>query len=298
MDAETQSEMPFASKARATTGRRPPLRTPPPARPTKLLCLDIESVPDEALLPRDWDRQKFPKPAWHEIVSIAFAVARIDKDPETGLESYAIETCRSGGEPGWTERKLLEGFWRFFAAGSYRLVTWNGRSFDVPVLLTRAFIHGIPTGAYHLRGDRWSGYGKRYDQDHHADVMDLMSHHGAAPRMGLDEMALAMGLPGKGGEHGSNVEALLAQGQVGRVRAYCETDVLNTLGLYYRFCLSSGRSDERGHDASMEDLVRYLHSEGSHRPHLARFLDDWKASDRPMPICLSKSPDALLRGTS
>ncbi|MEE8627050.1 MULTISPECIES: 3'-5' exonuclease [Methylobacterium] len=263
-------------------------RTAPAVRPTTLLCLDIETVPDTELVPADWPADKFPKPAWHRVVAVSYARARIVTDPATSLETYVVEHCRSGGEATWGEERLLRGFWRLFDAGAHRLVTWNGRSFDVPVLQLRAFVHGIPAGAWYRRGDRWSGYSARYSQEYHADLLELLSAHGASTRMGLDEMAAAMGLPGKAGEHGSNVGHHIAEGDIERVRNYCECDVLNTLGLYIRWSYLCGQSDEAGHDASMRSLVDYLRREGVQRPHLKAFLDRWAASARPAPMHVAR----------
>lgn len=259
-----------------------------PARPGRILCLDIETVADGELLPPDWPEDRFPKPCWHSVVAIAFAEARIESGPG-GTERYVLESCRSGGEPGWSEERLLRGFWQRFAGGDYRLVTWNGRSFDLPVLLTRAFLYGIPTGAFYLRGDRWAGYDKRFAPQYHGDLMELMSSYGAATRMGLEDMAVAMGLPGKAGEHGSHVAAMIADGRIDDVRAYCETDVLNTFALYCRWGLISGQSDIEGHDAGVSAMVHYLSSERRARPHLGAFLDRWRASRRPAPMMLRRT---------
>lgn len=110
--------------------------------PTALLALDIETVPDAGLIPPDWPSDRFPKCAWHRIVAVSFVTADIARDRD-GTETYSVTACRSGGEAGWDERRLLKAFWRFFEAGSYRVVTWNGRAFDMPVLLARSMMHGV-----------------------------------------------------------------------------------------------------------------------------------------------------------
>lgn len=262
-------------------------RRPTPHRPDRLLCLDIETVPDVELVPADWDPARFLKPLWHRIVAISFVEARIEINPETGLERYIVEHCRSGGEAGWDEGQLLRAFWRYFADRRCRVVTWNGRAFDLPVLQMRALMYGIPIPSWFRRGDRWSGYTNRYAPDFHSDLMELLSGHGASARMGLDEVATAMGLPGKAGEHGSNVAELVARGEVRRVRDYCETDCLNTAGVYYRWALLTGKCDVAGHDDSMMSLVAYIEAQRDARPHLGAFLDRWRASPRPTPMTAS-----------
>ena len=80
----------------------------------KIICLDIETVPDRALIP-NWEEGKFPpKPIWHQIVAISFVEARIEYDK--GLpEKYAVACCRCGGDADWDEQRLLSKFWQYFA---------------------------------------------------------------------------------------------------------------------------------------------------------------------------------------
>ena len=62
--------------------------------------------------------------------------------------------------------------------------------------------------------------------------------------MSLDDVALAIGLPGKIGGHGSEVEAMVQRGEIYNVRAaYCEGDRLDLFVLYVRWALLSGRID-------------------------------------------------------
>ena len=119
----------------------------------KIICLDIETVPDRSLIP-DWVDGKFPpKPIWHQIVAISFVEARIEYDK--GLAGkYAVVCCRSGGEADWDEQRLLSKFWQYFAEFTPRVVTWNGKGFDLPVLRARAMIHGISAQGWYQRRNK------------------------------------------------------------------------------------------------------------------------------------------------
>lgn len=266
----------------------PPSRLDRSQVPDRLLCLDIETILDHEIVPADWPAEKFPKNVWHKVVCISFVEARIEVCPTTGLETYMVESVRSGGEPDWDERRLVRAFWKYFASGRYRVVSWNGRAFDLPVLQLRALVYGIPLPEWFLRGTKFEGYSRRYSVDWHSDLMEMLSNFGASTRMGLDDVATAMGLPGKAGEHGSNVADMVRNGDVAGVRDYCETDCLNTAGVFFRWSLVSGKSDAAGHDRSIRSLVEYLEAERSARPHLGAFLDRWRASTRPVPMTLSR----------
>lgn len=258
----------------------------------RLLCLDIETVPDGDLLPPDWGT-KFPRPAWHKVVAISFVEAIIERID--GLERYHIDCLRTGGEADWDEARLLRSFWRHFAGRGTRVVTWNGRGFDLPVLRLRAMLHGLPAEGWYGSGTRYENYTQRFAVDWHCDLMEQLSDHGACTRMSLDDMAKAMGLPGKIGGHGSEVAAMVARGEIDRVRAYCEGDVANLFGLYVRWARLAGKCDAEGHDASVRTMVGCLESERSRRPHLGEFLDRWRASDRPVPMFV-QAPGAQLVG--
>ena len=248
----------------------------------RLLCLDTESITDPDLPPTDDPADDFPAAQRHQPVAISFVEARIERGP--GGERYIVEHCRSGGDPGDSEERLLKGFWRFFAAAMPRLVTWNGRGFVMPVLRQRAMVYGIPAAIWFQAGDKWNNYGQRYAADWHCDLMEALSDYGASPRVRLQDMAEAIGLPGKIAGQGAEVADMVMRGDIAAVRRCCETDALNIFGLYVRWALLSGRTDAAGHNASIDSLVACLERERADRPHLGAFLDHWRVSTRPAPM--------------
>ena len=114
--------------------------------------------------------------------------------------------------------------------------------------------------------------------------MEQLSDYRANASMSLDDVALAVGLPGKIGGHGSEVEAMMKRGEIDNVRAYCEGDCLNLFVLYVRWALLSGRIDPVGHNASLQSLIECLESDRDLRPHLGAFLDRWRTTCRPAPM--------------
>jgi predicted PolB exonuclease-like 3'-5' exonuclease len=259
----------------------------------RLVCLDIETVPDRTLIPH-WDEGKCPpKPIWHRIVAISFVQASIERNESS--ESYAVTGCRSGGQADWDEQRLLSKFWQYFAESAPRVVTWNGKGFDLPVLRARAMMYGISAQSWYRPGNKWDNYLQRFAPDWHCDLMEQLSDYRACSAMKLDDFALAIGLPGKIGGHGSEVEAMMRRGEIHEVRSYCEADCLNLFVLYTRWALLSGRSDQRGHNASIQSLVECLERERDARPHFGEFLDAWRATTRPVPMFVSPSGMATAR---
>jgi predicted PolB exonuclease-like 3'-5' exonuclease len=294
------------------------MRIVPAQHPERLLCVDIETIPDGTRLPAEWG-SKFPKTIHHQVVAIAFVEAEIEVDG-SGCERYEVTSCRSGGEVGWSEPQLLLWFWSYFSRRRTRVVTWNGRSFDIPVLLQRTMVHGETAHGWFATGSRYDGYGHRYSPAYHCDLMDVVADYGAAKKLSLDEAAAAVGLPGKLGGHGSEVESMMQAGEAEQVRSYCEADTLNP---WFGLCVAEaatawgagsrggwkdgpaqgprsrprsrscspgasprnwcwGRPHPKGaHQAAAESLAVYLARERGSRPHLGRFLDGWKRGEMP-----------------
>src|SRR4051812_28704151 len=149
-----------------------------------LACLDVETVPDRDLIP-DWGDKFPPKPIWHRVVAVSMVEAAIHRRPD-GSERYVVQCCRSGGQSGWEEERLLKGFWEsYFSSLKPRLVTWNGKAFDMPVLRARSMIYGITAGTWYLQGSRWDNYTQRFAPDWHCDLMEQLSDYRACTNMGL-----------------------------------------------------------------------------------------------------------------
>ena len=78
---------------------------------------------------------------------------------------------------------------------------------------------------------------------------------------------------------GSKVWEAWSQGRADEVRAYCETDVVNTWLVYTRFRFLRGELDPVSYEAEIA-LVRDTLS-ASDAPHWKEYLDAWKG--RPTP---------------
>ena len=197
------------------------------------LVLDTETVPDRDLYqPPETATgvdKPFPPPYAHRLIVIG--VLWLDAD-------YRWKRLGVVGE-GKDEAGMLADFATFVERERPHLVTYNGRGFDLPVILLRALRHGVPLRFYYQDRD----YRFRYSQEGHLDLCDFLSEHGAARSLSLDAAARLIGLPGKVGVDGSQVEGLHASGQIDAIRRYCLSDVLQTAFLFLRFRLLEGVID-------------------------------------------------------
>ncbi len=112
---------------------------------------------------------------------------------------------------------MMADFADFMGKWRPHVVTWNGRGFDLPVLALRALRFGLDFRWYY----RGEGYRYRFSEEGHLDLCDFLSDHGAAKMTSLDGAARPIGLPGKDGVDGSQVEGLYHAGQLEALRHYC-----------------------------------------------------------------------------
>ncbi len=264
-----------------------------------LFVFDIETIPDTDSLPNltgftdpgvDARREEleryhldvtggknsFPRQPFHKVVAISFLEAEIDRSGGVSSgESYHLRELRSGGEAGFDEKQLLQGFFGYFERLKPRLVSYNGRGFDLPVLKYRAMAHGIQAPWLYDGGDKWNSYQSRYSADWHCDLLEVLSDFGASARGKLNEVCSVLGFPGKFGVDGSKVASMFDEGRVAEIRDYCETDVLNTYLVYLRLMHHRGTLSGDNYNHAVADIIALIEAEGEARPHLREFLEAW-----------------------
>lgn len=207
-----------------------------------IVVLDLETVVDPTLPPppRAKDGSElFPPPPYHQIVVMGAALL----DAQLRMKRIWVV-----GE-GQGEQAALGALAVFLDEQDRRghpatLVSWNGRGFDLPVISARCLRYGLRFGWYYASRD--ARY--RYSTEGHFDLMDYLGDHGAARPCSLDLAARLIGMPGKMDVHGADVEALIAEGKLEQVQAYCLSDVAQTVALLLRTQLLRGEitSDEYG----------------------------------------------------
>lgn len=261
-----------------------------------LFVFDIETVPDtkavapltgststdEVVLRQELEnyhlkltdgRNGFPRQPFHKVVAISFLIAKIERD-NMGQESYVLKSLGSNQID--DEKDMLQGFFDHLERIKPRLVSYNGRSFDLPVLKYRAMAKGVPAKWFYQVGDKWNSYSSRYSADWHCDLLEVLSDFGASARVKLDEVCSVLGFPGKFGVDGSKVTELFEGGKVQEIKDYCETDVLNTYLVYLRTMQHQGKMSTHAYNTALADVIHYIEQNASKRPHLEEFLTAWK----------------------
>lgn len=164
------------------------------------------------------------------------------------------------------ECEILKDFSAFMGKHRPVLVTYNGRTFDLPVLALRSLHCGVAMPWYYR--DRSVRY--RYSEEGHIDLCDWLADHGAARSSSLDALARLIGLPGKVGVDGSQIEGMFKAGLIERIQDYCLSDVAQTALLFLRFRLLQGVLERDHYRQALSDLVDALAGEARLAPLMQR----------------------------
>jgi hypothetical protein len=254
-----------------------------------ILVFDIETIPDVAGLRRVWGLAS--EVSDQGVVDLVTQRRRqatgTDFLPPHVQRVVAISCALRSGEDVrvWTlgapeddEASIVARFFDGIERYKPQLVSWNGSSFDLPVLHYRAMIHGIPGCCYWDQGEldrdfKFNNYLSRFHA-RHTDLMDVLGAFNNRAWAPLDEMARLCGFPGKLGMDGSQVYDAYKRGEVAAIRAYCETDVANTYLLFQRFQMIRGALDPAAYEREVALLRRWLSEQPA--SHWQEFVAAWK----------------------
>ena len=257
------------------------------------LVFDLETIPDAAGL-RALNHYEVGL-SDTEVVELAMAERR----EKTGsdffphhLQKIAVVSCvfrddqgfrvKTLGQPEDDEATLIRQFFKIIDYYTPQIISWNGSGFDWPVLHYRSLIHKIASPRYWDSGEdnrdfKFNNYLNRY-HTRHLDLMDVLAGFSGRANAPMDQLAKLCGFPGKLGMDGSQVWSAWQAGQQGEVRAYCETDVVNTWLLYCRYRLIKGELEITGYDTEIQLVRDSLQQIDA--PHWQEYMSTWDAESR------------------
>ena len=258
---------------------------------TPILVFDIETIPDCDGIRKIHDLpEELPDT---DVAEIAFQKRRVQSNGVSDflpphLHRVVVISCVlrteddlrifSIGEPEVNEAAAIQRFFDGINKYLPQLVSWNGRGFDLPVLVNRGMVHGVGAACFWDTGSdnkdfRFSNYINRF-HDRHTDLMDVLSIYGGRGSP-LDELARLAGFPGKIGVGGGAVWESYRAGGLEAIRNYCEADTVNTYLLFLRFQLMRCSYSPERYQAELGLLRSTL--EKRTEPHWREFLTLWKS---------------------
>lgn len=237
---------------------------------SSVIIWDLETVPDlkgfaaANNLTGNTDQEireaigdKFPKHIYHSIVCIGALVAHKESD------YWAIDALGAPHVGERTEKQLISEFVDKITELHPQLVTFNGNTFDLPVLRYRAMTHSIAAPGLSARP-----YFNRYPDDA-LDLCDALSSFNPQAKATLDEISKIMGMPGKpDGMKGSEVARYFLEGKIKEIADYCESDIVNTYRVWLRYELFRGRLSPIEFQFSEQKLGEFIKGHETTKQHL------------------------------
>jgi 3'-5' exonuclease len=251
----------------------------------RFLVLDTESVPDGKLL----GLVKYAGDNVDEREAVERAQAEARKQSTSGSDflpvtfhypvavcvirvgpDFRLQSIRCLDAPQFRTPEIVRGFWQGLARlPKAKLVTFNGRGFDLPLLELSAFRYGCEASSYFQSSrNRFGG--------NHLDLMDWLTNYGATRLVGgLNLLSKILGKPGKMEVSGDKVYKMYLEGNRQAINDYCMFDTLDTYFIFLRTrVLADGLKLEREQELVREARA-WLEARTGDVPALRQYLDNW-----------------------
>ncbi|MGX2972677.1 3'-5' exonuclease [Helicobacter sp. T3_23-1059] len=264
-----------------------------------MICVfDIETVPDIELLKayynldsalseievceyafsaqKEKSGSEFLPIYWHRVVSIASVVCdeygRFIKVGNFGKKDSNIATpstkstqIDSNDSSHFThladEKQILSDFLGFINSKEPKLVSFNGRGFDLPTIMLRSMRYNLSAFGYYEEQNesktksKWENYRARYSEKWHTDLFESLGHFGSVRALNLDNVCKMLGIVGKYEVSGGDVYSLYyGKKDIEKIDFYCQSDVLNTYWLYLKYAILKDELRVEDYAGILEDF--------------------------------------------
>ena len=204
-------------------------------------------------------------------IPISIIVAKVGADFRL-LDLVALD------EPQFRSHVMTENFWRGWEV--YKrptLVSFNGRTFDLPLLELAAFRYGLSLpGWFAVNAKSFDQPRNRYNLEAHLDLHDVLTNFGASRfNGGLNLAANLLGKPGKMDVQGYMVQDLANEGKLDQINDYCRCDVLDTYFVFLRCAVLLGQLKLEQEQQIIAETKDWLHERSQLTPVYRNYLENW-----------------------
>ncbi len=171
--------------------------------------------------------------------------------------------------------------WEFYKQPTF--VTFNGRSFDLPVMELAAYRYGIAVPAWFNMIERtYQQSRNRYNLQSHIDLHEILTNYGSTWfRGGLNLAANLVAKPGKMNVQGDMVQDFYESGRVAEISDYCRCDVLDTYFVFLRLSVLMGSISLDKERSLVEEARKMLESKQLDHPSYRAYLQAWQDWESP-----------------
>jgi predicted PolB exonuclease-like 3'-5' exonuclease len=257
----------------------------------RYLVFDVESVADGALVAKI----RYPGEGLQPVEAVARYRAELmekfDNDfiPYTFQMPVSVVVAKVDAsfhlldlvaldEPEFRSHIITQHFWRGWEAYQRpTLVSFNGRTFDIPLLELAAFRYGLGLpGWFNMNGKQYEQPRNRYNSESHLDLHDVLTNYGASRfNGGLNLAANLLGKPGKMDVQGHMVQDLFNEGRLAEINDYCRCDVLDTYFVLLRTAVLLGWLKLEEEQARVATAREWIESRAGQSPCLDKYLAEW-----------------------
>jgi predicted PolB exonuclease-like 3'-5' exonuclease len=253
---------------------------------TAYLIIDTESVPDGRLL----RLVKYPELSLSDDEAIDKAQQEARENSYTGSDflpvtfqlpvsvcvarvgrDFSLERITCLDAPHYRPKEIVCQFWAGLEKHHAKLVTFNGRGFDMPLLELAGYRYACPALSYFQKSrNRYSGA---------IDLLEWFTNFGAY-RMngGLNLLAKMLGLPGKMNVTGDQVLKLYRERRLQEINDYCMCDTLDTYFVFLRTRVMMGELSFEREVELVAAAREYLRERAVEIPALGQYLENWAAA--------------------
>lgn len=240
---------------------------------------DAEMTPEDAI--EAYRAERLEKtgsdfiPYTHQ-VPVAVVIAKVADD-------FSLVDLVTLDAPEYRPHVITRHFWLGWQKyGKPTLVTFNGRSFDVPLLELAAFRYGVSIPDWFGGTVAYEKPRNRYNTSAHFDLQDLLTNFGATRfNGGLNLAAMTLGKPGKMEVQGDMVQDLYNEGRLDEINEYCKCDVLDTYFVFLRCKVMTGDLELDREIELVAAAKTWLEERADESEAYTAYLEQWQ--DWPNP---------------
>ena len=205
-------------------------------------------------------------------------------------------------EPQFRSHVMTAHFWQgwegYRKKAPLTIVSFNGRTFDVPLLELAAFRFGLPLpGWFNSNCKTYEQPRNRYNADAHLDLQDVLTNFGASRFSGgLNLAANLLGKPGKMDVQGYMVQDIYNEGRLAEINDYCRCDVLDTYFVFLRCNVMQGQLKLEEEQKIIAETKAWLQERSAVTPVYAEYLSRWGTWRNPWEVETATAPPAAAEG--
>ena len=181
-------------------------------------------------------------------------------------------------EPHFRPHAITEKFWRGWERYQRpTLVSFNGRTFDIPLLELAAFRYGVSApGWFRSNCPAYEQPRNRFNQSAHLDLQEVLTNFGSTRFTGgLNLAANLLGKPGKMEVQGHMVQDLYNEGRLQEINDYCRCDALDTYFVFLRTRVLLGELPLAEEQQIIADTKCWLEQQADTSPAYRAYLEHW-----------------------